>query len=1256
MTNEELKSNIKELFEKNWEVITEKGVTAIKMDGKPLNQIIGEQAKIIQGQAEKITKLEQENAELKKEKLDQEKVVGILKEIFGEDNFKKDEKGKEKYIGAAGGNPTKPIEPVVPDKKPDELSTPSDAQNEEKAWENFFAGKNITDKEAWKLKSGLTAAEAQKVWDNKWQDLTTNIADLGSKQMTYSSNGQTTPKVELLKHLKDELDKVHQLITNLNGETDLAHLIKEGDISAAYLENQVPGTLNYQKVKEIRESKVKELFRKNFEVPTSTGLNPEQIELWRSSNTGLSKNGTEERKVFDNGWTKPDEIKNAKLTSYTTPETTETETNIEVLKVVRPELDKANSLVKEIKATTTFKQIDDWKVTNKSRVESLIDSKLPKSKQQESVWNIFQAHRNTFKYHLNVKDNEVENDGLTEQELTDAREKLKEENQWKSKEFNPLTADILNQLFSLTEDAPYKDLEKWLRDEGGYTIDTEPKQVFKVAEIVDDQFTGNRIEKNLIGQEVIEQEEEWTKQGLRNLQGAYLLPFFYAKNSNFDPDNLKNSDGTWNEDMFAKIGPDGEINKTKGTLAIGTGVGKTTKTVNCIINGGENNVILVCPEESLVNDAYNHHRGWLQQSGGIRYKCVVHGVDHGVYETELKNLIYYDDRTDPDKKKWKIGQGKKGLSILEAKDLLGYMARSAVQLQSKDKVPKPLIAEPTAGEKAKIVKEGEKMPTLKLNENLEQNIAKIKERCINKEDTIIIFDEAHYNDAKYQEIQKQVVKNGYKVLLMSATFPGVDFSITTSHPRDVYFVKKFQPDLVDDGKGGKIEKWSKQKTAIFLPSTEDEWEINETTGKKKGQTKWGGLTKAQRDLLDKNNISYVILDKTNSAAATGITEGMGEGTVFFFSPAYEMGFSPDCHNVIVSGFTQLLTLGKGKAAPWIYGKPQELPVPIASLVQQIGRVSRLYRGWAYILSTTVKEIIAEEDLAYKFVAAIMSGDLAELNKYGLNMGKTDANFLRASVALPYKFGFEPEEIMVGLRGRPVGDAKTIPSYPTYGNKPVVVDEELWNKHLGNPTPPQIDKERSKQILLVMVMTFLKNEPDITKEIKVSFSSTLIGDVWGKEVKEGGEKGKTKKVFGEEEKKEVIKEVRKVLHTVADKYRKKLKDYAEGKNEYSGTEKDTYSALVRLYRAVNEAVIEVKAETDKEKSKPTLTINYSASKIGKRILEEWGEIGTWDCRRCLKVNNGYKFCEECGIDVRLNDRKTLFRENDYQAQIQVDPKK
>jgi len=172
------------------------------------------------------------------------------------------------------------------------------------------------------------------------------------------------------------------------------------------------------------------------------------------------------------------------------------------------------------------------------------------------------------------------------------------------------------------------------------------------------------------------------------------------------------------------------------------------------------------------------------------------------------------------------------------------------------------------------------------------------------------------------------------------------------------------------------------------------------------------------------------------------------GSLFFANPDHEMGFSPYVHNVILTGQSQLVSLGKSKMEPWLYDTPETISLSLASMVQQIGRVARLFPGTAFLLTKELEDIETAtgklkpikppRDLSYKFVGAIMSGNLKQLHSSGItNMGKeNEPNFLRASTALAYKFGYEPEEIFVGLRGQPV------PYYPTYENKPILVDEEL----------------------------------------------------------------------------------------------------------------------------------------------------------------------------------------------------------------------
>lgn len=833
--------------------------------------------------------------------------------------------------------------------------------------------------------------------------------------------------------------------------------------------------------------------------------------------------------------------------------------------------------------------------------------------------------------------NEPKNNGLEPQELTDALEKLKEENQWKPKEYKPLTVDILNKLLEdfFDKDAQKENLDGWLKGLGGYTLDKEQARKIKVAEVKEvndrEEFTGKRIEIEIDGKKVTEQEGKWSDAKRLDLTGTYLLPFVYSL-INYDPDVA-------GADIYAKLDENGEIDKSgNGVLPILTGGGKTTKTVSCLVRGKKNNVVLVCPNEALAADAEVHHKTWLQKDKyDNAYKCVIHGKHHGGYNVVKDDLIYYEDRTDPNNIQKK---GEYGLSILQSEKLLGYIVRSAVKPED--------LKEPTGKKLDELKKTGQ------FNENFAENVAKMKEKVINKENTIIVFDEAHFSDSKYQELQKRLVKMNYKVIIMSATFPRKRFSITMSHSRDVWLVPKFEPEYLEDGE---TEKWSVEKTQIFLRTTEDEFEISPTTGKKGTQLLWSGLTAKQKKLLDDNNIAYICFDRTNQGAVTAITEGMPAGSIFFANPDHEMGFTPYVNNVICTGQAQLISLGK-TGTPWIYDTPEKISLFLASLIQQIGRVARLFKGVAYLLNKDlydvdpvtgkIKILKPPKDLSYKFVTAALSGtkaDLEVLIKQGANMG-SDPNFLRAALGLTYKFGLKPEEILVG-----VGGIK--PIYPVFKVRPTppVVDEELWNRHLGNPTPPKIDKASSKQTMLIIIMDYFKKESDITTKIDVSFSNSLIKNAWGKEVEE---EGKTEIVIGEEEKKEAVEEIKQVLHTVFDEYRKGLAGYKEGKIEYSESEKGTFDKLVSLYKVVNGVGIKVGEDLDNGKMKTVIEINYPVTKKGRQalILEE--EIDTWRCHRCLKTNNGYRFCEGCGIDVRLNEERQEKNElvQELEAKIEI----
>src|SRR6185437_10420620 len=72
--------------------------------------------------------------------------------------------------------------------------------------------------------------------------------------------------------------------------------------------------------------------------------------------------------------------------------------------------------------------------------------------------------------------------------------------------------------------------------------------------------------------------------------------------------------------------------------------------------------------------------------------------------------------------------------------------------------------------------------------------AEIRSKLLPK-DSIYVFDEAHYNSGAYQALQLKMVQEGYKVIRMSATFPGVPFSTTSTYPKKSYYSGELDPNM-----------------------------------------------------------------------------------------------------------------------------------------------------------------------------------------------------------------------------------------------------------------------------------------------------------------------------------------------------------------------------------------------------------------------------------------------------------------------------
>ncbi|CAG8498019.1 3885_t:CDS:2, partial [Scutellospora calospora] len=543
----------------------------------------------------------------------------------------------------------------------------------------------------------------------------------------------------------------------------------------------------------------------------------------------------------------------------------------------------------------------------------------------------------------------------------------------------------------------------------GYTLKDKPKHKIRVAEIKNNKFTGNineEVLKNgITGNEVIEEEKKLDK----SLAGAYLLPYVFNL-IDFDPEKLKNDDSSYNSNYFAKVK---DSNKGKipdvdgpGILPILTGGSKTTKLVRCLLTcifPGKH-IILITPNEELAVDAENHHNTWLQYASGIPYKCVIHRKEG--------ELPYTINRNKEDKKESSSEDRKSTLSILQLHHLVRYIACGKVKIK-------------------------ELKDTKKIYDNFDKVLIDIKEKLIDKENTIIIFDEAHFPNTSYQVVQPLIIRMGYNVLLMSATFPKKNFSISTSKPRDVYSLTKFDNQT----------DWENEKTQIFFRTTANVYprKITGEEDKNAEPLLKSGLTPKQFEMLEKSDIPFVIFDSSNSSAVTGITEGMPSGSLFIANVNHEMGFSPAIDNVILTGQTQLQKLGKGSGAGrWIYDEPKIQFLSVASIIQQIGHVGRLTPGKAFLTTQKLKELTPPKDIVYHIISGIMlpksEKPMKELNTQGypFTASTTDheyQNLLWASIALPYKKNRPMEAVMIGMIANPKVTVSKREFCPTYENKP-----------------------------------------------------------------------------------------------------------------------------------------------------------------------------------------------------------------------------
>jgi len=996
-----------------------------------------------------------------------------------------------------------------------------DKEKEEK-WQAWFKKRNILnidDQQAWRTYKDETTAEtvfinalSKDKDDKEWNPaLTDNEKELINNSTSPAGIQNNQIKI---KNTRENVSRATKLLNEIKNWADLIDLPNDDEIKAGYDQTPVPAELKYSQLSAERDKRRIELFKLAFEGQEPSNLTDEDIDKWRSSETGLNKLGTEERTAFNNGWLFS-EIIQRKIPKYTAGG--ESESNINPLIVKKDQLETALNILADINSPnkTTFKSLPEN--YRKEEIDAL-PTNLPGKANPEALRARIQERRSTFSLSLDQPDD----DGLTPELLQKARDL--EKGVYVAKGKPPAPADIINQVlrWEMTKDrspvnklewSEPQDLDEWLtsKENRGYRIESEPPQEIKG--------------KTYTGIEILDQENnKWGNPNSpefdRGKQGRLLLPFFNKK-VGFDPDN---------PEAFLTE-PNNDI---KGHLPFATGIGKTTKTVCCLVKGGIRKIILVLPTESLALSAAGSHNDWLQD-----YICPIHEEKHGEYKVGLFEVI------------------DNGLSILRPGDLLGYLARNLLTFTSKG------------------IKGISKSPS---DADFEEKVKQVKEgRKLKKDQHLILYDEADEANPTYQTIIEEAINQGYKCIKMSATFPGVPWSITTTNPIKSQLITGFKDDMLVAADG------EPKNIAIFIRETE--------TRTVKGKV-LEPLTEEQKKLLAP--YSYVVFDKSNAGAAEGITRGMPRGTLFFVSPIYGRGFTFFIQATILTNWMQTKKLGGG----WIYGEPNTQRLPLSDQGQERGRVGRTEAGDAWWLNSEIGSIKGAEDIGTILTRAVLTGDLEKLSKTYGTLTKAGIDFIRAAVAWPDKFGLLPEEILIGVQVG--GAAKNInPSFPE--KPPTSYDPDLWDRHKKIIKKSTMPKDTASNILKLMIANLIKRktkENNFPDNIRVKIESPLIEQVgWSEDPK--------KNKANIQEVREVVNGV--ITENIPDPEQNKFKD------------EKLFNKIVKLHKLVLDLKITIeREETDEwidrkdkskgKKKKDNLTLSITSGSIpsSKRRISPIGD--------------------------------------------------
>ncbi|MCE8168497.1 MAG: hypothetical protein I3275_07865, partial [Candidatus Moeniiplasma glomeromycotorum] len=848
-----------------------------------------------------------------------------------------------------------------------------------------------------------------------------------------------------------------------------------------------------------RDNRIKTLFKEYFQGQNPTKLSDQEIELWRITETGLPNTGKDQRIAYENGWENPSEIQNSQ-TSY------QNISQIEVLTTKKAEIDqeisKVNNLVQQINSYKFLRDLDANQTQIDKTFSELKTNLLPPNKSDEITQAVEKQRQNLFYSLIDPQDG-----GLPEETLKKLTQNL--QNTWNVPNYEPMTVAKLNQFIAADKDVQelglfkpetkWEDLTQsgWLKEQGGYEI---PKDKTNAEDKLD------------ISQ-----------------KGTHLLKFFYDKCKDgkgypFNPDKLTDpaihfcqigtkmvkkfkkkmiGKGEWIEEPTEVIGGD---KGTAGHLAIGTGIGKSTKVINCLVCGGKRHIILVTTNQTLVDSAFKHHSpgNWLQPWG-----CVFHGgakgetemayvirgtmerateedIKLGKHDPEMKSL-YKSHGTYPviknDLAYWYnantgknegLEPDKKGLSVMYYGNLLGFAARNL------------------------FVESGG------INSWVSEQLKKqVKDKLIPKEETIIVFDEADWNDAGFQALQFEMIKAGYKCIRMSATFPGVEFSATSTYPRKIMYTGRLDPNMPaglmrirNADHAEKLEimrglppgsiKWQDENGQPIFAEVNTEEMVQ--TGRIWIFLKSLKLNDEQIRILG-SNTSYMLYLPEFDNNCEEITHGRPDGSADGVDGDKDRGVSPKIDGVICLGVTETTNLQKF----FTYSEPALGLTSKASSIQQFGRVGRHDPGLVITLIKEFGEIDLSDNVSAAMVKANFDGNIKQINDKEYKQ-IYDIDILRGALSYPdpKTFGKAPEEILMGLkitkdqqskkeklsqlvwRQDNEADKAEALAKPWYAfmASDINPSEKLWNKYLGKSDKITMGEETAKNLLKEMISNFI----------------------------------------------------------------------------------------------------------------------------------------------------------------------------------------